>query len=398
VLEGAAGGSMSGNTQLPPASFSTYTAPNTTGTFHVVATSVADPRASAVAAMTIVPSGFRPTANMYLPRKAHTATLLDDGRVLIAGGDPCSEYSLIHGPDLNPCPLEEAEVFDPSSESFVSTGSMLAQRAAHTATRLNDGKVLITGGGSAVAELYDPTTGTFSATGSMSADRAAHTAILLGNGTVLVTGGGSGAAVLATAEIYDPQTGTFSLAGSTGMTVARIWHSAARLHNGQVLITGGFDVSGTSTAAAEIYDPATDNFLPTGGMSTRRARHTSTTLSNGTVLVAAGFGANLGRNAVADIFDPASGSFTQTALLLGRRDSHFAVLMPDGKVLISGGDNLALLSFYGITTEIYDPSTQAFTQTGSMFIGRLLCAAVALGDGRVLVTGGTDVPSAEIYQ
>jgi hypothetical protein len=399
VLEGATAGSMSENVhQSPYVNFSTYTAPDSTGVFHVVVTSVADPRASATAILTIVPSGFRPAADMVLPRKAHTATLLLDGRVLVAGGDPCFEYSLLHGPDGDPCPLAEAELFDSANGSFASTGSMFAQRAVHTATRLNDGRVLIIGGGSATAELYDPMTGTFSQTGSMSANRAAHTATLLTNGSVLVTGGGSGASVLATAEIYDPQTGAFSAAGGSGMNAPRIWHSATRLPDGRVLLTGGFDVSGDSIITAELYDPASDTFSTTGVMNEPRARHTSTLLHDGTVLVAAGRGIGYGKRGTADIYDPASGTFTGTGLLLGERDSHFAILMPDGKVLISGGDNFDLANVQGITAEIYEPSTRLFGQTGSMVMGRLLSAAVALGDGRVLVTGGTGIPSAEIYQ
>jgi hypothetical protein len=276
---------------------------------------------------------------------------------------------------------------------------MFAQRTAHTATRLNDGRVLIIGGGSATAELYDPMNGTFSRTGSMNANRAAHTATLLANGSVLVTGGGSGALVLATAETYDPQTGSFSPAGGQGMSAPRIWHSATLLQSGQVLITGGFDASGEPTATAELYDPATDSFLPTGVMSEGRARHTATTLENGTVLIAAGFGHGYsGRGGPADIYDPVSGTFTETSRLLGERDSHFAVLMPDGTVLISGGDNLPILNLHGVTAEIYGPSTGSFRQTGSMAMSRILSAAVALGDGRVLVTGGTGLPSAEIYQ
>ncbi len=398
VQEGASGGSMSGNTHAAPNSFSSYTAPDRTGVFHVVATSVADPRVFATRPVTIVASGFRPTGNMILPRKAHTTTLLADSRVLVAGGDPCSEYSLLHGPELNPCPLQEAELFDPAIGSFVSTGNMIAQRAVHTATRLNDGSVLIIGGGSAVAEIYDPATGAFSETGSMSADRAAHTATVLTNGTVLVTGGGSGSSVLVTAEIYSPQTRTFTAAGGTGMAEPRIWHSATRLPSGQVLITGGFNVSGESITTAELYDPPTDSFTLTGSMNEPRARHTSTLLDNGTILVAAGLGVGYGRHGSADIYDPASGTFAATGLLLGERDSHFAILMPDGKVLISGGDNLFTINLHGITTEIYDPSTGIFMQSGSMVMGRLLAAAVALEDGRVLVTGGTGVPSAEIYQ
>lgn len=400
LLEGAAGGSMSGNTHAPPNSFSTYTAPNSTGTFHVVATSVADPRVSASRAVTIVPSGFRPTGNMVLPREAHTATLLADGQVLVAGGDPCFGYSLVHGPEGDPCPLAEAELFDPANGNFVSTGNMLAQRAVHSATRLNDGKVLIIGGGSAVAELYEPTTGTFSQTGSMGADRAAHTATLLTNGTVLVTGGGSGASVLATAEIYDPQTRAFSPAGGSGMSAPRIWHKATRLQNGQVLITGGLDASGDATVTAELYDPATDRFTVTGSMNEQRARHTSTLLENGSVLVAGGIGPGYTQFGRADIYDPASGTFTETGRLMTERDSHFAILMPDGKVLISGGDNFSTF-LRGYTAEIYDPSTAMFTQTGSMYAsGRVLSGAVALGDGRVLVTGGggTGLPAAETYQ
>jgi len=401
VREGAAGGSMSGNTHAPPNSFSTYTAPDRTGVFHVVVTSVADARASATATLTIVPSGFRPAANMTLPREAHTATLLADGRVLVTGGDPCFGYSFIHGPEDDPCPLQEAELFDPANGNFVSTGNMNAQRAVHTATLLNDGTVLIIGGiggGSAVAELYDPATGAFSQTGSMSADRAAHTATLLANGTVLVTGGGSGASVLSTAEIYDPQTRTFSAAGGTGMSAPRLWHSATRLLSGQVLITGGLNVSGESVATAELYDPVADSFTTTGGMNEARARHTSTLLNDGTVLVAGGLGHGYGRHGSADIYDPASGTFTATGILLGERNSHFAILMPDGKVLISGGDNLASINLHGITAEIYDPSTGMFTQSGSLGMVRVLSAAVALGDGRVLVTGGTGLPSAETYQ
>jgi hypothetical protein len=400
VLEGAAGGSMSENVhQSPYNNFSTYTAPDSTGVFHVVVTSIADPSASATATLRIRPSGFRPTGEMVLPRKAHTATLLLDGRVLVAGGDPCFEYSLLEGPAGDPCPLAEAELYDAANGSFASTGNMFAQRTAHTATRLNDGRVLIIGGGSATAELYDPMNGTFSRTGSMSANRAAHTATLLANGSVLVTGGGSGASVLATAETYDPQTGTFSPAGGQGMSAPRIWHSATLLQSGQVLITGGFDASGEPTATAELYDPATDSFLPTGVMSEGRARHTATTLENGTVLIAAGFGHGYsGRGGPADMYDPASGTFTETSRLLGERDSHFAVLMPDGTVLISGGDNLPTLNLHGVTAEIYGPSTGLFRQTGSMAMSRILSAAVALGDGRVLVTGGTGLPSAEIYQ
>jgi hypothetical protein len=204
--------------------------------------------------------------------------------------------------------------------------------------------------------------------------------------------------VLATAEIYDPQTGGFSAAGGSGMNAPRIWHAATRLHDGRVLLTGGFDVSGDSIITAELYDSASDTFSTAGVMNEPRARHSSTLLDDGTVLVAAGRGIGYGKRGTADIYDPASGTFTGTGLLLGERDSHFAILMPDGTVLISGGDNFDLANVQGITAEIYEPSTRLFRQTGSMVMGRLLTATVALGDGRVLVTGGTGFPSAEIYQ
>jgi hypothetical protein len=398
VLEGAAGGSLTGNTPSPPNnSFSTYTAPETTGVFHVVVTSVADPSASATATLTIVPSGFRPAAEMMLPRQAHTATLLADGRVLVAGGDPCFGYSLLHGQEDDPCPLAEAELFDPVNGNFAFTGSMIAQRAVHTATRLDDGTVLVIGGGSATAELFEPATGTFSQTGSMSADRAAHTATLLADGTVLVTGGGSGASVLATAEIYDPQTGTFSTAGGIGLSTPRIWHKATRLLNGQVLITGGLNATGAAIATAELYDPTTDSFATISQMNERRARHTSTLLEDGTVLLAGGFGGSYTQFGRADIYDPASGTFTETGRLLTERDSHFAILMPGGMVLVSGGETFSNFLF-GYTAELYDPATGTFTQVGSMLRGRVLCDAVALGDGRVLVTGEAQSPMAEIYQ
>ena len=169
VEEGVAGGSITGSGQ--------YTAPNNPGLFHVVATSTQDPRNNATADVTIVPSGFQPTGNMSTGRTAHTASLLLSGKVLMAGGDPCF-FDFYY----QACPVSSAEIYDAGTGAFTATGSMSVNRVFHTATLLNNGKVLVTGGHDASAELYDPTSGTFAPTGSMSVGRNSHTATLLGNG------------------------------------------------------------------------------------------------------------------------------------------------------------------------------------------------------------------------
>jgi len=182
-----------------------------------------------------------------------------------------------------------------TSGVFIPTGSMSAARGQHTATLLPNGKVLIAGGfvvsnGSAVplasAELYDPTTGTFSATGSMSNGRRLHTATLLPNGNVLIAGGyNDNSGTLATAELYSPATGTFSATGS--MTYSRFYAAAAMLPEGKVLIAGG-DNDSLALATAELYDPLTATFSATGSMNYQRYELTATLLPNGQVLFVEG--------------------------------------------------------------------------------------------------------------
>ncbi len=177
VQEAPAGGAITTGGQ--------YTAPNTTtGSFHVVATSDQDTTKNAIAPVTIVPSGFRPTGDMSIGRTAHTATLLQSGKVLVAGGDACM-FDQYYGD----CPQPSAEVYDATAGTFATTGKMSVNRDFHTATLLTNGKVLVTGGHDASAELYDPTSGAFAATGSMSVGRSSHTATLLANGKVLIAGG-----------------------------------------------------------------------------------------------------------------------------------------------------------------------------------------------------------------
>jgi hypothetical protein len=273
--------------------------------------------------------GFKATGSMNGGRYGHTATLLNNGKVLVTGGSG-GPFTTQNG-NPPPPPLATAELFDPTSGTFTpTTGKMSVARGAHTATLLSDGKVLVTGGGSNTAELFDPTSETFTpTTGSMEAARSYHTATLLKDGTVLVTGGG-----LAMAELYDPTSETFT--PTTGsMETARLYNTSTLLKDGTVLVTGGVDSNNQALASAELFDPTSETFTPTtGSMEIVRSGHTATLLSDGTVLVAGGSGGT-----TAELYDPTSGTFTGTGSMEFVSSGYTATLLKDGTVLVTGGLN-----------------------------------------------------------
>jgi len=338
--------------------------------------------------------GWSFTSDTSTFRIGHTATRLPDGKVLVVGG-------------VNPRPQQEqkatAELYDPGTGTWSSTGSLAAGRTEHTATLLPNGKVLVVGGVSVIddsqetplpllvsAELYDPKTGTWSSTGSLAVGRLFHTATLLPNGKVLVVGGG-GDATSSPAELYDPEAGTWSLTDIPAQ--ARIWHTATLLPNGKVLVTGGFGLLNT----AEVYDPGTDTWSPTNSPALGRDRHTATLLQSGKVLVVGGstLGVNV-YNSTAELYDPETGTWSPTGSLGTGRNGHKATLLQSGKVLVVGGNDDAE-SLGLVTAEVYDPGTGTWSPTGSLLTARAYPTATLLLSGKVLVVGGTGIPTAELY-
>ena len=317
--------------------------------------------------------------SMTTRRAAHTATLLPDGKVLVAGGFTGGENS-----------LASAEVFDPGTSTFTFAGNMNASRAGHTATLLPNGKVLIAGGynGSylASAELYDPATRKFTPVSSMVTARSGHVATLLNDGKVLLAGGtGVGWTFLTDAELYDPATSTFTATGS--LTSARESHTATLLTNGKVLIAGGHRgrrPAITIYASAEIYDPATGRFTATGNMTRIRQKHEAILLADRRVLIIGGADERDGRPAYTsvEIYNPATGVFTPAGSMNSARYKlqGTAVLLNNGKVLIAGGAN---------RVEVFDPATNTFSYAaGDMETPRLFATATRLRNGQVLITGG----------
>ncbi len=233
-------------------------------------------------------NNFTSTGNLSYPRYEHTATLLSNGKVLVTGGlyyDPSSEGS----PQVN---LNSAELYDPATGLWSPTGSLAAGRELHTATLLPNGKVLVAGGLSSGAytivlssvELYDPATGIWSPTGGLASRRVGHTATLLPNGKVLFVGGASpiiDGRTVSSAELYDSATGAWSDGGN--LVYNRSGHTATLLPNGRVLVAGGSGIS-----SAELFNPVTGTWSLTGNLGAARSGHTATLLPNGRVLVAGG--------------------------------------------------------------------------------------------------------------
>jgi N-acetylneuraminic acid mutarotase len=215
----------------------------------------------------------------------HTASVLPNGQVLIAGGNVGGQTN---EPNVS---TNAAQLYDPGSATWSQTGALTTGRYNHTATLLANGTVLVAGGTTAgaltgqtvlaTAELYNPSTGTWTSAGTMNAARSSHTATLLPSGMVLVAGGDSSGV---SAELYDPVANTWTLAAP--MTAARSMAASTPLSNGNVLIVGGEDSS-----TAEEYDPSTNSWTSAGTLAFSQAAVVIASLSDGRVVAYGGDGA-----------------------------------------------------------------------------------------------------------
>ena len=321
------------------------------------------------------------TGNLNTGRFHHTATLLANGKLLIAGGfSSCNNSGCTT--------LDTAELYDPATGTWSTTGKMSTPRSAHIAVRLPNGKVLVAGGSSntqtlSSAELYDPATGTWSATGSLSVNRGESLGILLPNGKVLMTSGvtnvGGNFVLINSAELYNPATGTWSATGN--MTSPRFFPSITLLSNGKVLVAGGDgNLAGTNTLrSTELYDPTSGTWSATGNLISARVNPSATLLSNGKVLVTSGF-ANNAFVLTSELYDPTAGTWSATGSLSAVRET--VTLLPNGKVLATGGDGGSS------STELYDPATGTWSASASLTSKRNSHTVTLLANNKLLAAGG----------
>jgi hypothetical protein len=261
-------------------------------------------------------------------------------------------------------------------------------RAYHTATLLPNDQVLVAGGISnagneATVERYDPVSNTWTSVASMGTARAYHTATRLPNDLVLVAGGSGPGGARQDTELYDAQSDHWT--PGSAMSDARWQHTATRLSSGRVLVAGGFGDVGIRHDA-ELYDPATLQWT-TIPLISSRTDHTASLLPDGQVLLAGGVGGN-GPLALAELFDPGSMTFTPTAPMLHARTGHFATSLPDGRVLVAGGtDSGGPLD----RVEVYDPAKKTWQPVRLLATPRNEPVGASFSDGSVLVVGGLGV-------
>jgi hypothetical protein len=350
-------------------------------------------------------SEFTLASPMLTPRVLHTATLLQNGKVLVAGG-VVTNRPIAH--------TASAELYDPATDRWTPTGPMTTVRKGHTATLLPSGKVLVAGGSAdkgnlSGAELYDPVTGTWTVTGSLTNARAFDTATMLPSGKVLVAGGNtddhesqgrtaSGRSYHAVggksaghereelAELYDPGKGTWTT--TSPMKKARAAHTATLLADGRVLAGGGSILNG-GAGSTELYTPSNGTWTAAGPFHRVCGMFTATLLPDGRVLAVGG---GHGRPSLAsvELFDPASELWSPLVNELNTaRNSHTTTLLLDGKLLVAGGVGTVNGFAAGLASaELFDPATGAWTEISGLCTVRYMHTATLLSNGSVLLAGG----------
>jgi len=308
---------------------------------------------------------------------------LSDGSILVAGGD-----NQTISPGFNFTSAAEVLSLDASGTVVVTkVGNMTVARDIPGVVRMPDGRVLVVGGRGAsdtplaTAEIYDPQAKSFSATGTMLHQRLAPAMFVLKDGTIVVIGGDIGTIPQETGEIYNPATGTFGSLFSIPSAVGMGSRSIAMLIDGRILFPGGSN-NGTAVATAQIFDPQSRAFTPTGNMTSARSGPTVTTLADGKVLVAGGV--NGGALASAETYDPATGTFSATGNMTEALTNPISIRLSSGKVLVVGDNSR--------TSELYDPSTRTFTAGAQMITQVTFGQLFLMPDGTVLLTRGPSFP------
>ncbi len=397
VIEGASGGEVAANGD--------YVAPTAPGTFHIRAVSTNDPSQFADAVVMVhdyqrqverlpdAPDGFDQAATQ----------LLRDGTILIAGG---FGFALPH---------RQGHRYIPEFQSFSPAGAMTTPRLNDAAMMLPDGRVLVTGGDDPAlgsdpfrpvlksSEIYDPVPSQFAAGPEMTVTRRNHVMTQLKDGRIFLSGGiqlaGSGFGASPNTEIYDPSVNTFT-ASERMLENGRWLHTATLLADGRVLLAGGRNNNCKETCpnfplnSAEIYDPVSGLFTPTGPMNIARHSHTATLLPDGRVLIIGGETSDSATGARAEvqtteIYDPVSGAFTLWVNLLQPRGSHAATVLNNGKILITGGVIRDLVAT--VTTEILDPATGVVVAGPDLHEHHVRHSAIRLRNGEVVVLGGSNL-------
>jgi hypothetical protein len=328
---------------------------------------------------------------MNVARESHTATLLSNGQVLVAGGENSATSF-----------LSSAELYNSATGTWMLTGSMNVPRVSHQAVLLQNGQVLVAGGVNAngtlaSAELYNPSTATWTATGSMITARFGFSLTLLSDGEVLAAQGTS-------AELYNPATGTWSATGSLTSSIGG--PNTALLQNGEVLAIGE-----SINTPSELYNPSTGTWSATGSTGTTSINPIAALLPNGEVFVTSGFASGRVSYSTAALYDPSTGQFTLESGPCSCRAFNGALLQT-GKVLAAGGAITVPGNPYPSTqtinsAELWDLSTQAWTSTGNLHDSRSGESITVLQNGQALVAGGSQhtknqsgfviLASAELY-
>jgi hypothetical protein len=329
------------------------------------------PQGPAITGYGIGPNAWTPVGPMSTAREEFSATLLPDGKVLMAGGQTLLGNS-----------LAGTELYDPATRSFSPTGSLHDARAFPAATLLRNGKVLIAGGAAgdvnlSSAELYNPATGTWSLTTPMHASGYRLTSTLLADGRVLVTGFTG----TTTAEVYNPASATWTNTGP--MTASQGFATATLLPDGEVLLAGG----GTTTA--ELYNPAANGWAATGALKVAVQGAVAALLPDGKVLVAGGDTVS-GGNALAsaELYDPATGTWHTARSMTTGRYGATATFLPDGHVLVTGGCTGGCFSNQPGLSSAEEYVNGFWVQVASMTQPRVFQTATLLPGGTILVAGG----------